>query len=196
MSVKFEVKLDLDPLTKRLQSIANRLGNLGGVHAQIGNLLVDSTNARFGSSTAPDGSTWQPLSATTLALYVSGFGKDKFGNRKGGFSKALFKTGGSLNKRGDTKLGSRKPLVASGTLAHQTFYTVSADGNVLSVGSPMEYSAMQQFGQKKGASGRMKNNAPIPLGDVPPRPFIGLSSADESMMRDQYARYITEFAFT
>ena len=59
----------------------------------------------------------------------------------------------------------------------------------------MVYSAMQNYGQKKGASGSMKNGAPIPWGDVPPREFIGLSSDDTTMIYDQYARYITDFAF-
>ena len=185
MSVPIAIKIDLEPLTRRLQTIAGKLVNLGPVHRQIGEHLVDSTKARFGSSTAPDQSKWKELSDTTLAAYVSGFGKSKF-----------TKTG-ALNKAGRTARDSRKPLVGkSKALSTTIFYTVSADGNVLSVGSPMVYSAMQNFGQKKGASGNMKNGAPIPWGDVPPREFIGLSSADESMMRDQYARYITEFAFT
>jgi phage virion morphogenesis protein len=41
------------------------------------------------------------------------------------------------------------------------------------------YAAMQQFGAKQGAFGRNKRGAPIPWGDVPPRPFMGVSDDDQ-----------------
>jgi phage gpG-like protein len=46
------------------------------------------------------------------------------------------------------------------------------------VGSSLEYAAVQQFGARQGQLGRTRRGAPIPWGDIPPRPFLGLSAAD------------------
>jgi len=50
--------------------------------------------------------------------------------------------------------------------------------NVLLVGNTMEYSAMQQFGGSKA-------DFPHLWGDIPARPFIGLSDADREMVVEQ-----------
>jgi len=50
--------------------------------------------------------------------------------------------------------------------------------NVLLVGNSMEYSAMQQFGGTKA-------DFPHLWGDIPARPFIGLSNADREMVVEQ-----------
>lgn len=182
MSAPFEVTLDVTPALRDLQSVANKLGNLGPVHRQIGELLVDSSKGRFANSQAPDGTTWQALSQATLSAYVGTFGKSNFGKS------------GRINSKGAARVMGRKPLVDSGTLARTIFYTVSADGNELAVGSPMEYAAVQNFGQPKGASGAMKNGRPIPWGDIPAREFIGLSNDDTAMMERQYTDYIASFS--
>lgn len=43
----------------------------------------------------------------------------------------------------------------------------------------MEYAATQQFGAKKGEFRSTKNGAPVPWGDIPARPFLGISADDE-----------------
>lgn len=48
----------------------------------------------------------------------------------------------------------------------------------VAVGSNLAYAAVQQFGAKRGAFGRTKRNAPIPWGNIPARPFLGLSDED------------------
>lgn len=52
------------------------------------------------------------------------------------------------------------------------------------VGSAEEYAATHQFGAKQGSFGRTSKNAPIPWGDIPARPFLGLSSDDISDLED------------
>ena len=181
MTIKAEISLDVSPALNALQNTAAKLGNLSPVHRAIGELLVDSTKQRFADSQAPDGSTWQTLSETTLMQYVSTFGKSNFGKS------------GRINKAGAARVQGRKPLIGkSKSLSTQIFYEVSANGNELTVGSPMIYAAVQQFGQKKGASGASKRG-PIPWGDIPPRPFIGLSTDDLAMMQRQYSDYIGNF---
>ena len=51
--------------------------------------------------------------------------------------------------------------------------------NELAFGTDRPYGAVHQFGQKKGASGSSKGR-PIPWGDIPARPYLGLSADDES----------------
>ena len=51
--------------------------------------------------------------------------------------------------------------------------------NELAFGTDRPYGAVHQFGQKKGASGS-SGGRPIPWGDIPARPYLGLSSDDET----------------
>ena len=59
-----------------------------------------------------------------------------------------------------------------GTLAYR------ADRQEVRVGSTRIYAPTHQFGAKKGAFGRTRHGAPIPWGDIPARPFLGVSDAD------------------
>jgi phage gpG-like protein len=43
----------------------------------------------------------------------------------------------------------------------------------------MEYAAVQQFGAVAGALGRNKRGSPIPWGNIPARPFLGVSAQDK-----------------
>ena len=62
--------------------------------------------------------------------------------------------------------------------------TYRADSDSVVVGSPSIYAGTHQFGAKKGAFGATSRGSPIPWGDIPARPFLGLSSADESEVVD------------
>lgn len=81
-----------------------------------------------------------------------------------------------------------KPLVGEGILRDQMAYTEG--GNVLTIFSPMEYAATQQFGASQGAYGRTKRNGPIPWGDIPARPFLGISDDDEKMIIETVSDYL------
>jgi len=48
------------------------------------------------------------------------------------------------------------------------------------VGTNLVYGAAHQFGMVKGYAGRTRRGAPIPWGNIPPRPFLGLSADDET----------------
>lgn len=114
----------------------------------IGDALKNSTKLRFVAGKAPDGTRWAPLSAVTIARRRKG---------KGG--------------------GSAQPLRDTGRLMNSiTFYQRDRDSVI--VGTDVIYAAMQHFGAKQGSFGRTKRNGPIPWGDVPARPFFGLSSDD------------------
>lgn len=83
-----------------------------------------------------------------------------------------------------------RPLVDSGIL-NDTIHHQLEGNNILRVGSPMEYAAAQQFGMPKGYAGTMKKRGlPIPWGDIPARPFLGLSDTDENMILKTIADHI------
>ncbi|MGJ8523021.1 hypothetical protein R84981_001714 [Carnimonas sp. R-84981] len=63
------------------------------------------------------------------------------------------------------------------------------NNNELAIGTDRVYGAVHQFGQKKGASGRNKRGSPIPWGDIPARPFLGLSNDD----RDEIVEIIRDY---
>ena len=86
-----------------------------------------------------------------------------------------------LRKRGD------KPLIGAGkALSTQIHYRVAADA--VYIGSPMIYAAVQQFGARKGAFGTSRRGGPLPWGDIPARPFLGISADDrktiDAIIRD------------
>lgn len=53
-------------------------------------------------------------------------------------------------------------------------------GDELLFGTDRPYGAVHQFGQKAGASGRNRHGSSIPWGDIPARPYLGLSAEDET----------------
>ncbi len=93
-----------------------------------------------------------------------------------------------------TLLGKRgaKPLINSGLLAEQIFWRLAGDG--VEIGSAHIYAGTQQFGAEKGQYGRTARGAPIPWGDIPARPFLGLSAADEQAVLGILGDYIAELA--
>ena len=153
----FTITVDDAQVLAALQRLRARTDNLAPVLKAIGEDLVESTKQRFGSSTAPDGTPWAPNSQVTISRYL-------------GLSRGNFKKDASLSKKGEARQSSKKPLTGeTGALAGQIHYQVT--GNVLEVGSSMEYAAMQQFGGKKA-------DFPNLWGDIPARPFLGLSAGD------------------
>lgn len=67
--------------------------------------------------------------------------------------------------------GSAHPILRQdGGLAASI--THGGDATSAWVGAGKIYAAVHQFGQKKGASGTTRRGAPIPWGDIPPRPYL------------------------
>lgn len=81
------------------------------------------------------------------------------------------------------KKGRNKPLVDQGNLMRQISYDVFG-GNTLIIGSTMEYAAMQQFGGSK-------SEFPNLWGDIPARPFLGISEDDEREIIATISNYLS-----
>ena len=77
--------------------------------------------------------------------------------------------------------GKTRPLVKQGFLRSLIF--ADADRSQARVGSNMEYSGVMQFGAARGAFGH-SNGRPVPWGNIPARPFLGLSDQDQRNILD------------
>lgn len=183
-----KIELNADDALRRIAELARGLQNDEPARAQIGELAVLSTKARFGTSTSPSGEAWKPLSETTIGIFLSKLTKGYY-KRIGKDASGNILYGDELNKRGEKRLANRKPLVGeSRRLSTQIFYNLVT--GAVEIGSPLEYAGVQNFGQPKGASGSMSNGSPIPWGDIPARQFLGVSDQDGRDFVSVYELYI------
>lgn len=134
----------------------------------IGERLKETTKRRFNTSTGPDGQRWAPNSRVTY---------EALAHKKGEFRKSDGKLSGG--KKGAGLLMAKKPLIGK-SKALSTTITYQASATGVTIGSPKEYAAVQQFGAIQGALGRTRRGGPIPWGTIPPRPFLGVSAEDKS----------------
>ncbi len=172
----FKISIDDEQVLAALRSLRGRSENLAPLMQKLGEQLIESTQNRFSTATAPDGSPLAPNSEVTISRYL-------------GLTRGNFKKDGSRSKKGEARAASKKPLTGeTGELRRQIHYRVV--GNSLEVGSTMEYAAVQQFGRKKGESGSDRRGRPLPWGDIPARPFIGLSADDKSGIEQSISDYL------
>ena len=172
------VELKDEAVSAALARIAAALTDMTPVMQEIGEALVASTMDRFAAGVDPDGNPWAPKSATTMDAYRS---------------------------RGDTV--SFKPLWGpSGALA-TTIHSV-AGADQVRIGSGQVYAGVMQFGAAQGAFGaragrtRPTEKRPksqdyffhIPWGNIPARPFIGLSEADRTNIVDMIDEWLSGVA--
>jgi phage virion morphogenesis protein len=143
-----------------LTELSRKTSNLQPAMKEIGEDIVASTKRRFATATGPDGTPWQANSSVTIDRYL-------------GLFSGSHKKDGSLSKRGAARSSAKKPLTGE-TRALQTTINYQLVGSTgVSIGSPMVYAAMQQFGGTKA-------QFPHLWGDIPARPFLGMSDADKS----------------
>lgn len=169
------ITLDDAAFSRWLTQTLGRITHLEDALKEVGEILVQSTQNRFGTKIAPSGAAWAPNSPVTVA-------RKGHGSQLRGKSKAL----------GDT-------------------IRCQIEGNSLLVGSGLEYAATQQFGAKMGQFGRYsqiaryhkygekdfrryagtKKGFPIPWGDIPARPFLGVSDQDEADIMRTLTGYLS-----
>jgi phage virion morphogenesis protein len=155
-----------------LAGLVGRLSDLRPLMLEIGAEVQDSTQRRFATSTGPDGERWAPNTETTILMYLAG---------RGG---VYGKKDGKLTKKGAGTVMGKKPLVAEGNLAGTIDYQLDGDSAVM-IGTPTIYGGVQQFGADAGSLG-----GGAPWGDIPARPFLGLSDADERTILDLVGSYL------
>ena len=82
--------------------------------------------------------------------------------------------------------GSSAPLIGESKSLSQNI-SANAFSDRVEWGSPMVYAAMQQFGGTKAAF-------PHLWGDIPARPFVGLSAEDQTSVLDIIGDYVLDAA--
>jgi len=164
----YSLKFNEDGFELRLKQLATQLDDMAPVMQDLGEYLVQSTQDRMLRGEQPDGRPFAPRSATTLARYAAkGF---KFG---------------------------AQPLNKSGEMRQQLHYQASSSG--LSWGSNAIQAAVMQFGARKGAFGSYEGKGfgdttptiSIPWGDIPARPFLGISGGDRSAIVEELEEWLS-----
>lgn len=148
--MKWRVELEAETVIEALERLRRSAEDLTEPLSQIGHMLAENTRLRFHDGRAPDKMPWAPLSDTTLQ-----------GRRKGRRSRAP----------------TAQALRDTGVLMNSITY--QAGRNEVVVGTSVVYAPTHQFGALRGAYGRTRRGAPIPWGDIPARPFLGLSPEDK-----------------
>lgn len=166
LSIKYTDKQVQD----RLSEIISRSKNMRPAFLEIGEDLLESTKRRFSTTISPDGVRWEENSPTTIIRYLAQFS-------------GSFKKDGSLSKKGEKRSANKKPLTGeTRTLASTINYQLKGAAGV-SIGSPKVQAAMMQFGGTKA-------RFPHLWGDIPARPFLGISDKDRSNILDITASYL------
>lgn len=150
---------DFDDVGRLFDAISNRLSDMTPVFQDLGEFLTKTTKDRFGEGVAPDGTPWAPKSQATMETHRRREGR---------------KRNASIDVR---------PLFGpTGRLSSEISYEVGPTS--VEFGSSLIYAGVMQFGAAEGAFGSMSNGSPIPWGNIPARPFIGISETDEAGIRD------------
>lgn len=170
MAIRPEITIKSAEAEQALKGLKARAEDIRPLMLAIGEILIDSTKRRFVEGRGPDGQPWAPNTETTLLRYLGRY-KTSFSSRTG-----------KLTKAGAGRAAGKKPLLGETKSLSRTI-NKRLDGNVLKIGSPMEYAATQQFGAKKGQFGqfsivRTRQVVSVPWGNIPARPFLGLSGDD------------------
>ena len=109
------------------------------------------------------------LTRSTKKRFVDGV--DPKGNRWPGKSDTTLDIYLARGDRADPR-----PLFGpSGRLSSEIAYTIGLDRKSVEIGSNQIYAAVMQFGAAKGSLG-----GGAPWGNIPARPFMGLSDQDET----------------
>ena len=165
------VKVNDRQVLDTINRLSAKVKNLRPALAEIGEDMVEVTKRRFDTATGPDGKAWKANSPVTIDRYL-------------GIFKSSYKKDGSLSKAGTARATNKKPLTGeTGALKTTINYQTSAQS--VSWGSPMVYAAMQQFGGTK-------SNFPSLWGNIPARPYLGVSPADKTQILDILSDYFAK----
>lgn len=154
----YTIKLEDSVVQAALGRLADGMDDLSGPMAEIGEVLVQSSKQRIDQGISPDGTPFAPRSQTTLANYAR--------------APIVVPQGGPLKLRGDMQSN----IFAQSGVDH------------VEVGSNAIQSGVMQFGAEQGAFGASIGKDSkgrdhfhsIPWGDIPARPFLGISEDDRT----------------
>lgn len=151
------IELNDEVVSAALLRLAEFLTDMTPAMNDVGRLLVASTKKRIGDGETPDGTAFAPRSKTTTDRYAK-LGKS-FGN--------------PLNQSGDMRNFS---------ISHDYGPDYAEVGSSALQAAVMHFGAAQgQFGAHIGKDKRGRDHFhSIPWGDIPARPFLGVSDEDRT----------------
>ena len=154
------IKFDGKTVQSALAQTIAAIENPRPMLLKIGEELAESTMQRFPQGAGPDGVPWAKKSAVTIARHPR---------------------------------GGTRPLIGESRML-STSISFAVEGNAVVVGSNAVQAGVQQFGAPAGSLWRGKDrrgrNAMAPWGDIPARPFLGVSPADEQTILEVVAEYL------
>ncbi len=145
------IEIKDDEITALFRRLSGHLADMSDVMNSVGEQLEYQTEQRFAEGVAPDGTPWAPKSQTTIDAYT--------------------RRGQSVDFR---------PLFgpnADGTPLRSSFFR-NYGPDFVEIGTNKIYAGVMQFGAGQGAFGTTGKGGPIPWGNIPARPFLGLSDTD------------------
>ena len=161
----FHIELQDAEVRQGLQRLIHAGTDLTPAMRTIATFLADRSEEAFAQEQSPEGIPWQPLSQATLAR-----------RKKAGKPSAKL-------------LQQDRHLLNS--------ITADWDKTAAVAGTNVIYATTHQFGAKQGQFGQgnyttRQGSFPIPWGDVPARPFLGVSATDAKEIENTIARFIAK----
>lgn len=169
-----DVVFDDREIQAALRNLQQSIENPRPALRAIGERLTKSTKKRFATATGPDGQRWPANSQVTYENFL----EHKTGNydesgKRTGNKDGYYLRDGRVGVRAARLMAGKLPLTGE-TGALGTTITYQLLGNdAVEIGSPMEYAAMMQFGGTV-------DEFPHLWGDIPERPFLGISEEDKA----------------
>lgn len=164
MADAWRIEVDDRDILRELEKLTRRAEDLSPAMREIGELGVATTKRRFALGMAPDGTRWAPNSQVTILQYL-----DRYSGS--------YRKDGRLSKAGAGLVMGKKPLIGeSKTLSTAIQYRL-VDTTSVEWGSDRPQAAMMQYGGRKA-------QFPHLWGDIPGRPYLGLSDEDAGNILD------------
>jgi len=162
-----EIELKDDEISAALDRVARNLTDMSPLMNSIGELVEFQTEQRFEEGVSPEGVPWAPKSEATRAAYERrGVAVDY---------RPLF----GPNVDGE-------PLRKS--------FSRSYGPDFVEVGTNKIYSAVMQFGAKQGAFGADAAGHPVPWGNIPARPYLGISEENRTQILEEIDEWLARAA--
>ena len=162
--MKIKVEIQDKAVRAKIRDLIALGADLSPVTAIIAGKLQRITNKAFDREKDPaTGAPWEPLSDVTLER-----------RRKAG--------------RVSRSSGEARKLQMKGDLLNSI--TAQHDSTSAVVGTNLVYASTHQFGAKQGSFGSTSRGGPIPWGDIPARPYLGVSDRDKASIIDAISRHI------
>lgn len=152
--MQLEVVIDDTAVRDALARLAQRTRDLTPAMRAVAGVLHDAAERAFETERDPaTGTPWAELAAATQQRPVR-----------------------SSGTKAQRRRGARPILHDSGQLVGSISSDYGVDFAV--AGTDKKYGRTHQFGARRGAYGTTRRGIPIPWGDVPARPFLGVGPDD------------------